>query len=309
MSADVACAPAPAPARPEPPEPRAEAWRRAAREWVYADSTSRGPARAVLLVLGDHLGPSGDAVIGYGALADGAGISVSTAQAAVARLCAAGELVCVESGGRGSGGRGHANRYRLPAVPIPSAPGLFTGGALHNPPPAGSFAPSADFPNQPGHDRFSDPNMAPGDNLGTENLPPAGTPGVWVVRDKGSPSEPSRATTTATLPNPREAELINRLVAACSPSPKFSEVALRATARKVVPGILEHLDWRVVDEIIGYMGQLKKRPDGPVYAYQLVNRWRHERGWTWVPELRLDGRTAPTAPAPAPGTPTAAAAS
>lgn len=124
--------------------------------------------------------------------------------------------------------------------------------------------------------------------MGADPAPTASTVPAGPVPVRPGPGAGAGSATP--LPDRVEAELTARLASVCQPPPSVTDAALRATARRAVRRMLEHLDWHVVDEVIGYMASLREPPRGPVYALVLVNEWRADRGWTHVPELRLDDR-------------------
>lgn len=257
---------------------RKAVWRDTALAWVWTSSSSRGPARAALTVLAMSMGHEGDVVLGYGEIANRAGVSTSTAQEAVKRLVAAGELVCIEAGGQGRGGRNHANRYRMPAVHIAPPTGMF---AEHD-----HYAEIHKLPTPGSDDQATRPSKSPGaGDLGTHNVPGAGNPNGSGL---GSPSNPSPSTPTVSFPLAKEIELTHRLASVCVPDTPISDMKLRATCRVAVVKMLRYLDWHVVDEIIGYMATLAKPARGPSYALTLVNNWSADRGWQIPEELRMD---------------------
>lgn len=273
-------------------ERRAAECRQAALAWVFSSSTSRGPARAVLLALAGSLGADGDAVVGAAELARRAGLAPSTTFAALGELRASGEVAWMPGGGRG-----RANRYRL------CGPGL---AAVPNPPGAGgNEAPEAvpAAPNPPPGEDLAVPNPPGAGAFGPRNPPGAGASvGLGFVGEKEPPSSSSRDSQDAREPvrrevpgrkpeHPRAAELARRLAAVCRPPDHISAAMLEAAALRVAGVLLAHLDWRKADEVIGYLAGLREPPRGPVYALEVVNRWGLGRRWG-VPELRLDRRAA-----------------
>lgn len=77
-------------------------------------------------------------------------------------------------------------------------------------------------------------------------------------------------------------ELVARLTSACAvKSPKA-----RAEAMTVVNLCRQHIDDRVIDEAIGYMLTLEKRPQLPRYLLGMMPKWAEQRG-VQIPKLEL----------------------